>query len=173
MCRLYSQRIEPRESSFFFLIFTTFIDRPQHPSRYIYFHFLCPLLFLHFTIISHPADTHTISCLLFLLLLLLLVPCLLFPIGHERMLLFAFVVDLQQSSFFFFLLLLLRTEEENETMGFVNEFKWLLAPWGRSLASHFSCVRRKKKGTQKFPPRVLKEKWGKLKWANIRVVAFF
>jgi hypothetical protein len=47
------------------------------------------------------------------------------------MLLFAFVVDLQQSSFFFFfflLLLLLRTEEENETMGFVNEFKWLLAP---------------------------------------------
>ena len=162
MCRLYSQRRETPRVESFLSYFTTFIDRPQHPSRYIYFHFLCPLLLLlfllHFTIISHPADTHTISCLLFLLLLLLLlVPCLLFPIGHERMLLFAFVVDLQQSSFFFvfFLLLLLRT------MGFVNEFKWLLAPWGRSLASHFSWLRvRRKKGTQKFPPRVLKEKWG-------------
>ena len=190
MCRLYSQRRDPESRVFFLIIFFFFFRfydfyRPPAASIAIY---LFPFsvsssasssssssLFSSSFYHHFPSGTDTqflVSCFFFFFysfrvcfFLLGMRECCCLPL---------WLIYSSRVSFSSFLFVVVADEDEDETTGFVNEFKWLLAPWGRSLASHFSWLRvRRKKGTQKFPPRVLKEKWGGallLKWANIKVV---
>ena len=176
MCRLYSQRRDPESRVFFLIIFFFFFRfydfyRPPAASIAIY---LFPFsvssssssssssLFSSSFYHHFPSGTDTqflVSCFFFFFysfrvcfFLLGMRECCCLPL---------WLIYSSRVSFSSFLFVVVADEDEDETTGFVNEFKWLLAPWGRSLASHFSWLRvRRKKGTQKFPPRVLKEKWG-------------
>ena len=172
MCRLYSQRRDPESRVFFLIIFFFFrfydFYRPPAASIAIY---LFPFsvsssssssLFSSSFYHHFPSGTDTqflVSCFFFFFysfrvcfFLLGMRECCCLPL---------WLIYSSRVSFSSFLFVVVADEDEDETTGFVNEFKWLLAPWGRSLASHFSWLRvRRKKGTQKFPPRVLKEKWG-------------